>query len=386
MPDRRRHGEDEDRVRCTTGSSAHGLSLRDRLIAHLPRWAPWAARLPWLANLRDALPGAARLGEAWLGLLGAAHAAALAARHVPARARAARDAVDGATPTSCSSSTPSRNYFEPENAHAALARAARRRLSRARSRARRAAMPNRRGRCAAAAPISPPAWSTRRSAKRGAWSPRSRRTSRAASPIVGLEPSCLLSLRDEFLVMGLGEAAQRLSRARVPDRGVPGARASRRTAAAAARGAAADARAAARPLPPEGVRRDGAGASTCCGSCPASRSTSSSRAAAAWPAASATRPRTTTCRCGWPSCRCCRRCARPTPDTLIVADGTSCRHQIADGTRGAGSARRCMSSACWSARSRSRSPRPPDRAEIPLAMPRGGSAAVKPRANADPAR
>jgi Fe-S oxidoreductase len=29
--------------------------------------------------------------------------------------------------------------------------------------------------------------------------------------IVGLEPSCLLSLRDEFLVMGLGDAAQRLS-------------------------------------------------------------------------------------------------------------------------------------------------------------------------------
>jgi len=30
-------------------------------------------------------------------------------------------------------------------------------------------------------------------------------------PIVGLEPSCLLSLRDEFLVMGLGDDAQALS-------------------------------------------------------------------------------------------------------------------------------------------------------------------------------
>ncbi|MEO8755798.1 MAG: FAD-binding oxidoreductase, partial [Casimicrobiaceae bacterium] len=29
--------------------------------------------------------------------------------------------------------------------------------------------------------------------------------------VVGLEPSCLLSLRDEFLVMGLGAAAQRLA-------------------------------------------------------------------------------------------------------------------------------------------------------------------------------
>jgi Fe-S oxidoreductase len=33
----------------------------------------------------------------------------------------------------------------------------------------------------------------------------------AGATIVGLEPSCLLSLRDEFLVMGLGDEAQRLS-------------------------------------------------------------------------------------------------------------------------------------------------------------------------------
>ena len=33
----------------------------------------------------------------------------------------------------------------------------------------------------------------------------------AGATIVGLEPSCLLSLRDEFLVMGLGEAAEKLS-------------------------------------------------------------------------------------------------------------------------------------------------------------------------------
>ena len=32
----------------------------------------------------------------------------------------------------------------------------------------------------------------------------------------------------------------------------------------------------------------------------------------------------------WPSSACCRRCARRR-DALIVADGTSCRHQIADG-------------------------------------------------------
>jgi ferredoxin len=32
---------------------AHGLSLAERAIAFLPRWAPRAARWPWLANLRD---------------------------------------------------------------------------------------------------------------------------------------------------------------------------------------------------------------------------------------------------------------------------------------------------------------------------------------------
>jgi Fe-S oxidoreductase len=40
-----------------------GFSLRDRLIGWLPRYAPYAARVPWLFNLRDALPGAPKLSE-----------------------------------------------------------------------------------------------------------------------------------------------------------------------------------------------------------------------------------------------------------------------------------------------------------------------------------
>jgi hypothetical protein len=35
-----------------------------------------------------------------------------------------------------------------------------------------------------------------------------------ASPIVGLEPSCLLTLRDEMTAMGLGEPAQALASSR----------------------------------------------------------------------------------------------------------------------------------------------------------------------------
>src|SRR5262249_45443105 len=44
-------------------AATHGLSLHDRLVGYLPRYAPVAARLPWLFNLRDSLPGAAALSE-----------------------------------------------------------------------------------------------------------------------------------------------------------------------------------------------------------------------------------------------------------------------------------------------------------------------------------
>jgi FAD/FMN-containing dehydrogenase/Fe-S oxidoreductase len=45
----------------------HGLSLHDRLVGYLPRYAPYAARVPWLFNLRDRLPGAATLSERLTG-------------------------------------------------------------------------------------------------------------------------------------------------------------------------------------------------------------------------------------------------------------------------------------------------------------------------------
>jgi len=45
-----------------------GVPWHDRLIGWLPRYAPYAARLPGLFNLRDRLPGAARLSERLTGL------------------------------------------------------------------------------------------------------------------------------------------------------------------------------------------------------------------------------------------------------------------------------------------------------------------------------
>ena len=45
----------------------HGLSVHDRLVAYLPRYAPVAARLGGLLNLRDRVPMLARLSERWFG-------------------------------------------------------------------------------------------------------------------------------------------------------------------------------------------------------------------------------------------------------------------------------------------------------------------------------
>ena len=46
----------------------HGITLKNRLMARLPELARFAARAPWLFNLRDTLPGAALLTERWFGL------------------------------------------------------------------------------------------------------------------------------------------------------------------------------------------------------------------------------------------------------------------------------------------------------------------------------
>jgi Fe-S oxidoreductase len=186
----------------------HGLSACDRLIAHLPRWAPWAARFPSLANLRDTVPGAARLSERFAGL---------SARRTLPRWRSdtflasavARDAAPASADVVLFVDTFT-NYHEPENAHAALRvlRAAGYRVAVARP-ATGDGEPDRPlccGRTYLAAGLVDEA---RHEARRmvDALVPQID----AGATVVGLEPSCLLSARDEFLVMGLGDPAARLS-------------------------------------------------------------------------------------------------------------------------------------------------------------------------------
>ncbi len=48
-------------------AEANGISLHDRLVGYLPRYAPYAAKVPWLMNLRDQLPGAAKISELLAG-------------------------------------------------------------------------------------------------------------------------------------------------------------------------------------------------------------------------------------------------------------------------------------------------------------------------------
>jgi Fe-S oxidoreductase len=186
----------------------HGLTLKDRLVATMPRWAPWAARFPFVANLRDALPGAARLSERIAGLS--------AQRALPQwrsdtflSSKAARAATVDAPDVVLLVDT-FNNYHEPENAHAALRvlQAAGYRVAVARAAASDAERdrPLCCGRTYLGAGLVDEA---KREARRmvEALAPHVA----AGATIVGLEPSCLLSLRDEFLVMGLGEAAGKLS-------------------------------------------------------------------------------------------------------------------------------------------------------------------------------
>jgi FAD/FMN-containing dehydrogenase/Fe-S oxidoreductase len=185
----------------------HGLTLQDRLVAYLPRYAPWAARLPWLANLREWLPGAKALAQRWLGL---AAQRALPRWRSDTFLRGAPEAHAADADVVLFVDT-FNNYFEPENARAAAAvlRAAGLRVHVARA-AADDAQPARPLCCGRTFLASGQVAEARREARRllAALAPFVDR----GIPVVGLEPSCLLGLRDEYLVMGLGEAAYRLAR------------------------------------------------------------------------------------------------------------------------------------------------------------------------------
>ncbi|MEM7669971.1 MAG: FAD-binding and (Fe-S)-binding domain-containing protein, partial [Pseudomonadota bacterium] len=91
----------------------HGISLRDRMVGFLPRYAPYAARAPWLMNLRDQVPGLAHLSERIVGLS--------ATRSLPRWGRAFRPAADDRAPDVILFADTFNRYFEAENLRAAEA-------------------------------------------------------------------------------------------------------------------------------------------------------------------------------------------------------------------------------------------------------------------------
>ena len=96
----------------------HGLSLKDKLIAHMPRYAEAAGRFHFLANLRDVIPGAAWLSEKLLGFARGRTLPHWAAE--PFRASDVPEPQKNAVGEVVLFADTFNSYFEPENLRAAL--------------------------------------------------------------------------------------------------------------------------------------------------------------------------------------------------------------------------------------------------------------------------
>jgi FAD/FMN-containing dehydrogenase/Fe-S oxidoreductase len=189
----------------------HGHTVRDRLFARLPDYAPLLSRFAALTNLPGRLPGGRRLGERLLGVS--------AARPLPRwrsdtfwRTHREGSWASGAEVLEAAAEGKAvvllvdtfNGAFEPENV-----RAAARVLQAAGYRVHALV---RRGRpyCCGRTYLSAGMIERARD--------RAMQLSRALEPfvergvpLVGLEPACLLTLRDEWSVMRLGDSAARIA-------------------------------------------------------------------------------------------------------------------------------------------------------------------------------
>jgi FAD/FMN-containing dehydrogenase/Fe-S oxidoreductase len=183
-----------------------GLSLHDRLVGYLPRYAPYATRLPWLFNLRDRVPGAATLSEAI--------AQFSARRPLPKwrRDHFRRDKL----PSALTDDRRGREvvvfadtfnrYFEPENIDAAIAVLAAGGYEIHFATPKDGARPLCCGRTFLAVGKTDEA---RREAERtlAALAPYVAR----GLPVIGLEPSCLFTFRDEIPTLVKNDAASQVA-------------------------------------------------------------------------------------------------------------------------------------------------------------------------------
>jgi Fe-S oxidoreductase len=190
----------------------HGYSLQDRLIAHLPDYAAAASRVAGFLNLRDTVPGVAWLSEKLTGLS--------AERPLPrwrsdtvwrsrdAQAWAGQEEVLAAARTHGRAALlfvdTFNGTFESENARAAV------RVLRAAGYTLGTVQKPRGHYCCGRTYLSSGMVQSAK-AKVSELIDALLPYARAGVAVVGLEPSCLLTLRDEALVMGLGERAQCVS-------------------------------------------------------------------------------------------------------------------------------------------------------------------------------
>ena len=181
-------------------AATRGISLRDRLVAYLPRYAPLAHRVPWLLEARMAVPGVRWLTEKVLGLA-ASRPLPRWRRDVFAREQAMYGPDTGSDVVLWADTF--NRYFEREIIDAALevliAGGYRVHLAQPDDGSRR---PLCCGRTFLSTGLVDEA---RGEAHRSiaALAPFARR----GIPILGLEPSCLLTFRDEALRLGLGDDA-----------------------------------------------------------------------------------------------------------------------------------------------------------------------------------
>ncbi len=188
----------------------HGYTLKDKLVAYLPDYAHWASRIAPLLNLRDKIPGLAALSEKMMGFS--------AKRTLPqwktqtffnsGTVSASReDVLASAKPVVLFVDT-FNGYFEPDNASSALkvlqaagytVHVATKTVADGKSLCC--------GRTYLASGMVDKA-KAKASELVAALLPFAEK----GIAIIGLEPSCLLTMRDEMLVMGLGDAAQTISR------------------------------------------------------------------------------------------------------------------------------------------------------------------------------
>ena len=181
----------------------HRLSLRERLVAWMPRYAPWAARLAPLLNLRNRIGLLAKLGEWTLGFS--------ARRKLP---EWRRDWFRHDRPAAGPEGGPEvllfvdsfNTWFEPENAQAAMRVLAAAGYRVHIARAPEGGRPLCCGRTMLAAGLIDEARTeaSRMIAALRPWVEK-------GVPIVGLEPSCLFGLRDEFRALLPGEDSAKLA-------------------------------------------------------------------------------------------------------------------------------------------------------------------------------